>query len=498
MTAMFDGLQLVSVEVLAFIVIGVVVATLIAVIPGLGGLFALALLLPFALRLDPLPGLALIIAAAGVSGTGNTITSVMFGVPGSPGGVATILDGYPMAQRGEGARAAAAGIGSSVIGALLGAVFLAIAIPVMRPLALQLGPPEFFVLILGALTLVAYVGPGDATKALVAAGLGLMLSFVGLEPSTGTTRYTFGQLYLWDGVALVPLMIGLFALSEMVDVLRHGGPVVRTSTPPPQRGQVLQGLRDVVTHWRMTLQGSVTGVWVGIAPGLGETAAQFIAYSQGARLSKHPERFGTGTVEGVIASDAATNSKEGGSLIPTLAFGVPGSASMAVLLGSFLAFGIRPGTDLLVNNLDLIWMIIWILVIGNLLAGAISLTLIRPFARLASLRASVLVPPVLILSLFGAFATNGQLGDVWLALVAGGLGYLMKTYGYSRATLLIGFVLGSELERNYLLSMRLFGPSFLLRPITLLLLCGLFALAVWPLLRRWRTLRTSGAVSTRD
>lgn len=490
MTPIVEGLGLLGPETFLYMMIGIVVSTIVVIIPGLGGLFALAVLLPFAFELEPAQGIAMLVAASTVSGTGNTITSVLFGVPGSPGGVATILDGYPMARRGEGARAVAAGIGASVAGGLIGAVFLALLLPVMRPLVLSLGSPEFFVLILIALIFMAYVGQGSLLRSLVAGGIGLMLSFVGLEQSTGTTRYTFGQLYLWDGIQLVPLMIGLFAIAEMIELMKQGGSISQSGSRTDMRGQVSQGLRDVFRHWKSTIRSSVTGLWVGIAPGMGDAAAQFIAYTQEARASKTPEKFGTGMVEGVIASDAATNSKEGGALIPTLAFGIPGSSSMAVLLAAFVTFGIRPGADMLVTNVNIVWMIIWILVLGNIIAGLMCLSFIRPFARLTTVRASVLVPPILVISLFGSYATTNNVGDVWVALAFGFIGYLMKVYGYSRATLLIGFVLGELLERNYLLSMRLFGLDFLRRPITMGLLAGAVLILAWPVVKRsWRSRR---------
>jgi putative tricarboxylic transport membrane protein len=487
---MLEGLAQLTPEVFAYMILGIIVSTIIVIIPGLGGLFALAVMLPLAFTLEPVQGIAMLVAVSVVSGTGNTITSVLFGVPGSPGGVASILDGYPMARKGLGARAVAAGIGASVVGGLVGAAFLAVLLPVMRPLVLALGAPEFFVMIMIALIFMAYVGQGSLLRSIVAGGLGLMLSFVGLEQSTATQRFTFDVLYLWNGIQLVPMMIGLFAIAEMIELMKQGGSISQTGAKTSMKGQVGQGLRDVGRHWKTTAQSSATGLWVGIAPGMGDAAAQFIAYTQAARSSKHPEKFGTGIVEGIIASDAATNSKEGGALIPTLAFGIPGSSSMAVLLAAFVAFGIRPGADMLVSNVHIVWMIIWILVFGNLIAGLVCLSFIKPFAKLTTVRASVLVPPILVICLFGSYATTNNIGDVWVALVFGLVGYLMKVYGYSRATLLIGFVLGELLERNYLLSMRLFGLEFLLRPITM----GLIALAVfilaWPVIRRtYRSLR---------
>lgn len=484
---MLAGLALLEPTVFVYMFVGVVVSTVVVIIPGLGGPFALAITLPFAFQLEPAAGIALLVAVAAVSGTGNTITSVLFGVPGSPSGVATILDGYPMARKGLGARAVSAGLVASAVGGLIGAVTLAAALPVLRPLVLALGPPEFLVLIVAALLMMSYVSQGETLKALVSGGLGLVVSFVGLEQSTGTTRFVFGQLYLWDGIGLVPLMIGLFAIAEMIELMRQGGSIAHATEGVKRKGQTVQGALDVLRHWRTTIQSSVTGLWVGVAPGMGDAAAQFIAYAQAAKTSKHPEKFGTGTVEGVIASDAATNSKDGGALIPTLAFGIPGSSSMAVLLAAFVAFGIRPGRDMIVDNADIVWMIIWILVIANLAAAALCLGFTGYFARLTSVRAGILVPAILVISLFGAYATTHHVGDVITAVVFGFLGYAMKRYGYSRATFLIGFVLGDLVERNYLLSMRLFGLDFLSRPITMGLIAFVVVIFSIPLLKRlWR------------
>lgn len=348
----------------------------------------------------------------------------------------------------------------------------------MRPLTLLLGPPEFLALIPGAMLLIATVEPVDTGRALLAGGVGVMLSFVGLEPSTATPRYTFGSLALWDGIPLVPLVIGLFALSESTDPLREGRPISQEVRKPGAFGQLLQGLNDVVHHWKVTLASAVTGLWVGVAPGLGETAAQFIAYGQARRLSSSPHRFGTGVVEGVIAADAATNSKDGGALLSTLALGVPGSASMAVLLAGFVTCGIRPGSTVLTEQVDLVWMIVWVLIIGDAVAAVAALALIRLLAALTHLPAPLIAPAMIVLALFGTFAARGQLFDVGVALAFAVVGYAMQRSGYSRASLLTGFVLGAQLERNYLLSLRLHGWELVLRPLTLGILLATAGLAV--------------------
>jgi putative tricarboxylic transport membrane protein len=492
--ALLQGLGNLTPYVLMWMMVGVVVCTVIAIIPGLGGVFAMVLLLPLVYTLPPEAGLAMLVAAMAVAGTGNTITGVLFGVPGSATGVATILDGYPMAQKGEATRALTAGLTASAVGGIIGALILAAILPVMRPIVLSLGSPEFFMMIFAALVFMAYVGEGSMLKSLSSGFAGLMLSFVGLEISTATSRFTFGSLYLIDGIRLVALFIGLFAVAEMLVLLRKGGSIAAEKAESGAKAQVLQGLGDVFKHWRPTLSSSTTGVVVGLAPGLGAAAAQFIAYTQAMKLSKNGRNFGKGEVEGVIAADAATNSKDGGALVPTLAFGIPGSSSMALLLAAMIGMGIQPGQEMLTENLDLVWMFIFILVLANVAGAAICIAFSGLFARFTQVKASTLAPPILIISLFGAYATDRTLGDVWTAVLAGILGYGMVRFGYSRATFVIGFVLGILLERHYLLSMRLYGLDFLRRPVALGIAIAIMLVVLMPVITRLiRGLRSPAA-----
>lgn len=478
------GLSSLTPTVLLWIVVGVLVSTVIVIIPGLGGVFAMVLLFPLAYSLTPEAGLAMLVAAMAVSGTGNTITGVLFGVPGSATGVATILDGYPMAKKGLATRALTAGLTASAVGGVFGAIILALILPFMRPLVLSLGSPEFFMMIFAALVFMSYVGEGSKLKSLTAGFAGLMLSFVGLEISTATARYTFGTLYLIDGVRLVPLFIGLFAVAEMLILLRKGGTIAAQEAKYGTRTQIADGFLDVFRHWRTTVISSTVGVVVGLAPGLGGAAAQFIAYTQSMKLSKNGKKFGTGEVEGVIAADAATNSKDGGALVPTLAFGIPGSSAMALLLAAMIGLGIRPGQSMLTENLHLVWMFIFILVIANVLGAALCIAFAGAFAKVTRVTASTLAPPILVISLFGAYATSRALGDVWTALIAGFIGYGMVRFGYSRATFVIGFVLGILLERHYILSMNLYGLEFIRRPVALGIAAAIVLVVGFPVVAR--------------
>lgn len=495
---MLEGLSLITSEVALYAALGVVVGTVVVIVPGLGGTFALAIFLPLVFRLDPATGIAFMLAVTAVSGTGNTITSVLFGIPGSASGVASTFDGYPMTQRGEGIRAVAAGLTSSAIGGLIGAIVLALALPFVRPIVLNFRPPEFFALILTAMVLMSFIAGIDKLKALISGGLGLMLSFVGMERSTGTQRYTFGELYLWEGVALVPVLLGLYAVTEMISLMRRGGAIAQRV---PQQGPLLQlaaGIRDTFRHWKAVLQSSAAGLWVGLAPGLGDSAGQFIAYTQVARTSKNRANFGKGEIEGVVAADAVTNSKDGGALIPTLAFGIPGSSSMAIIIAGFIALGLQPGPTMLTENIDIVWMIVWILVFANLFAAALCMGITPLMAKVTSLRASLIVPPILIACMIGAYSANNNILDIVVLLVFALIGVLLKEFGYSRPIFLIGFVLGALLEHNYLLSVNLFGADFLTRPIVMVIFGALILLVAGPVVGAARRVITRRDRSEQD
>jgi putative tricarboxylic transport membrane protein len=493
---MLEGLALITGEIVLYLFLGVFISTFVVVIPGLGGSFALAIFLPFIFRLDPAAGIAFMMAITAVNGTGNTITSILFGIPGSASGVASTFDGFPMTQRGEGIRAVSAGLTASLIGGLLGAFALAASLPIIRPIVLAFRPPEFFALILLALVFMSFVSGADSLKALISGGLGVMLSFVGMEGSTATQRWTFGELALWDGFSLIPVILGLYAVTEMVGLMRRGGAIAKR---PPQEGplkQLGQGAMDTLRHKSAVLQSSVAGMWVGMAPGMGDAAAQFIGYGQVARTSKRGHLFGTGEVEGVIAADAATNSKEGGALIPTMAFGIPGSSGMAIILAGFLAFGIQPGPTMITENISIVWMIIWILIFANIIAALLCAAITPGMAKVTGLRASLIVGPILVASMLGAFSVRNNFFDVYVLLGFGLLGTLLKEFGYSRPLVLIGFVLGPLLEHNYLLSTRIFGSAYLTRPIVMIIFAVLALVVISPLLGRLvRGLRRSSVKS---
>ncbi|HET7700054.1 MAG TPA: tripartite tricarboxylate transporter permease [Candidatus Limnocylindria bacterium] len=453
------------------LLLGVGIGFVVGILPGLGGAVTLALMLPFIYDMDPIPAFAFLLGMHAVVATTGDITSVLFGIPGEGTAVATIFDGHPMAKRGEAGRALGAVLFSSLVGAIIGAAVLALSIPVVRPLVLSFGPPEFFMLAMLGVTFVVALSGGNLVRGFLMALLGFVIAMVGLDPFTGKPRFAFGQLYLWDGLSIIPVILGLFAVPETLQLMSTKGAIAQGATGPIVR--VLDGVIDTIRHWSVTVRCSLIGVVIGIIPGMGGATAQFIAYAHAQQTSKTPEEFGKGSIEGVLAAGSVNNSKEGGAIIPTVAFGVPGSTAMAILLGAFLILGLVPGPDMLTKHLDVTFSMVWIIVIANVFAVALSFLLLRQLVALTFIKGTWLVPFLLVLMTVGAYTTHNELLDVVVMIVFGLLGWGAIRYGWPRAPFLLAFVLGPTVERYLFLSHQLYAWGFLVRPLTL----GLIVLA---------------------
>src|ERR671918_1349542 len=371
-----------------FMLVGIFIGFWVGILPGLGGAATLALMLPFIYKMDPTSAFAFLLGPNAVTATTGDITSVLFGVPGEGICAATIVDGHPMAKSGEAGRALGAALMSSLVGAVFGAFILALAIPIVSPLVLSIGSAEFFMLALLGITFVASLSGENVPKGLVAGGLGLTLAMIGLYPIESVPRFTLegliggdNALFLWDGVALVAVTVGLFAIPEIIDLAVKGSSIAG-GAQPSKLGGVMEGVKDTFRHWKLVLRCSGLGAYIGLIPGMGGGPAQWLAYAHAVQSSPNKERFGKGAVEGVLGPGAANNSKEGGSLIPTLAFGVPGSLSMAILLGAFIIQGIVPGPDLLnpAKHLTLPFSFVWIIVVTNILTVAICFLFLNQLA----------------------------------------------------------------------------------------------------------------------
>lgn len=451
--------------------LGVVLGNIVGFIPGIGGNFYLSILIPFTFGMDPVLGFALLLGGHAVSATGGSISSILFNTPGDGPNAPTCLDGFPLTQQGKAGKALGAALWSSGLGGVIGAAFLAFSIPLVRPLVLSFGPPEFLMLTLLGIAFISVLGGRKPLRGLMAGLFGLLLSLVGQDPSTGIVRFAFGQLYLWDGIKQVPLVVGLFAVAEMISLGVKGGTLARgdVRTVKTLWRDVWEGIRDTHRNWWLMAKCSLIGSVIGFLPGLGGQAAAFFTYGYAMRTSKHPETFGHGNIEGVIGPEAANNAKEGGALIPTIAFGVPGSSSMAILLGAFLILGLTPGPKMLTEHLPLVFSMVWTLAIANIVGAILCLLFAAQMARITFVKSAVVIPLILLFAVLGSYTSTNSLGDLVTTLVFGVLGYFMQQYEFPKAPLVLGFVLGEIAEVNLHLSYTLFGMAFLLRPITMVL-----------------------------
>ena len=344
-----------TLEHLLFLTLGTLLGLIVGVLPGLGGIAGLSILLPFVFGMEESHALSMMIGLLAPTVTSDTFPSVLMGIPGTAGSQATVVDGFPMSQRGEGARALGAAFSASLFGGLFGALILTGAVFAARPIILAMGFGEQMLLIILALSMIGMLTGDSALKGLATCGVGLLLGSVGAAPATGEFRMTFDTVYLSDGIPIVILGLGMFAVPEIVDLLRRSGSI---STSGTLGHGWLQGLRDAVRHKWIVLRCSLIGCIVGALPGLGGSVVDWIAYGHVIQTSRNRESFGTGDVRGVLAPESANNAKEGGALIPTLLFGIPGSGSMAILLGGFVLVGVEPGLDMVTENIDLTFVMI--------------------------------------------------------------------------------------------------------------------------------------------
>ena len=432
-----------------FVFIGVLLGLCFGMIPGLGGTTALALLIPITFSMESLDAMYLAGGVMGATSFGGSITAILLNTPGTAPNAATTFDGYPMAQQGRAGQAIGASATASAMGGLLGLFTLILFIPLAKEIVLLFGPVEFLLLTVLGLVAIAVSSRGKLLRGLIAGGFGLMFAFVGVDTISGATRFTLDTDYLWDGIPLVPTLTGLFAISQMIELALKGGSVVSSNTTIASISGIWQGAAAVFKHWTVMVRGSVIGTIIGAIPGLGGTVASFIAYTSTVQSSRDPSSFGKGNIVGVIAPESANNAKDGGSLVPTVAFGIPGSAETAVFLGILVLHGIEPGPSLLLENEREIYGLIVALTLSAVGASVIGLLTARWLVRITFVNVNILVPLVVTISLTGVYVLQGKPGDVLLALIMGIFGYLMIRFDYPRLTLVIALVLGETAERSF-------------------------------------------------
>lgn len=469
---------------LLLLLVGVLAGIVVGIIPGMGGIVAVSLLLPYIYRLDAVAAAAMLTGALAVVHTSDTITSVLIGAPGSSAAAVSVIEGHALAKQGQAARALSAAFLASLFGGLIGAIGLTLAVPVARPLVLAMGSPELFMLTALGVSFSGSLLGKEAYKGLAAGLLGVLLGTIGPSPAGAVHRFEFGMLYLMDGIPLVVVALGIFGVAEVITLLARGGAIAETMEIG--RGWT-QGMRDVVQHRWLVLRGALVGVWAGILPALGATAGTWMAYGHVVATSRDRSRFGKGDIRGIIAPEAANNAVAAGDLVPTLLFWVPGSASAALLVGALLRYGILPGPRIVTDHLDLIYVIVWSYALANVLGAGICFAISPALARATYVPFVRLAAPVLIAIVLGAYQTTRHMGDLIGLLVLGLLGWAMAWTGWPRAPFLIGFVLAGPMERYFVITNNLYGTAWLTRPGVLIIgavLIAPFALSCWSFLRR--------------
>ena len=467
---------------------GVCMGLSLGILPGIGGIAGTALLLPFTYNLDPPTAFALLLGLGATTTTADPIAAILFGAPGHAASAATTLDGYPMTRRGEAGRALGASYMAALIGGLFGALLMAVALPILRPIILYIGSPELLGVAVFGISMVAVLSGNAPLRGLTAACFGMMLSMIGTDPQSGTLRWTMDSLYLWDGLPLVPLTLGIFALPELCDLAIGRMAVVQEGMTLDTKSGMLLGVQDCMKHWFLILRCSWLGAAMGAIPGIGASVIDWISYGHALRTEKGAsETFGTGDVRGVIAAESATNAREGGALVPTVAFGVPSSAGMAILLGAFLIHGLVPGPEMLTKHLDITYSMVWSIAIANILGSGLCFLFSGQLAKIATLRYTLFMPGVLSLIYIGAFEASRNWGDVFSLMFFGMLGWAMKHFKWPRPPLVLGFILGGTIERYMFISIERYGISWMLRPfvVVMFIMAGLSLLR--PLLADIRT-----------
>lgn len=471
-------------DALLMLLLGIVFGSLTGIIPGLSGVTGMAIFLPFTVGMGPFPALMFFAGLGGAPRFTGAVTSIILNIPGSPVNAATAFDGYPMARRGEAGRALTIAATASLLGTAFGLVVLLAAMPIVFSLLDVIGPAELFALAVLALTTISFSSTNTLQgfiRGLASGGMGLAIAFVGVATVTGQPRFNFGSDgYLFDGIQLVPLFIGVFAVAQVIRFAIDRDPTVSSDAAGADSGR-RAGVRDTFQHWRILLRGSTIGAAIGAMPGVGGTAANFLSYSWTKATSKTPDAYGTGIPEGIVATEGANNAEHASSIVPTLSFGIPGSAEGALILGLLTLQGYITGPLLLVNDPDVLWVLVIGTVISVLLVSLVGLASTGLLAKVTLLPLRYLVPGVLVFALLGTFVSERNAWDLVMAVGIGLLGHWFISSGFSPASLVIGYVLGRLTEDSFVLAYQSGGGSYaslFTRPAALLIWTGVLAIGV--------------------
>ena len=483
---MFDALQAMGSAfldpyLLALILGTTVLGVIIGVLPGLGATTGAALLLPFTLTMDSVHAIS-VLATIYVSATfAGSITAILINTPGTSAAAATTFDGYPLAQRGEAGRALGVAVVSSTVGGVFSVAVLCVAAPLLARVAYEFRPPEYFALTLFGLSMLASISSGGAVKNLIGGIFGVWLATIGAERATGIERFMFGNYELYEGLAFVPVFIGLFAMSELLVQSKLANRIADTVA---MKAVKLPTKEDYRRIWKTILRSCGIGTFIGILPAEGATVASMIGYAEARRWSRNKEEFGKGAVEGIAGAEAANNAATGGAMVPTMVLGIPGSGTTAVILVGLMVHGLRPGPYLFTEQVDKVYQIFGAMLLANIMFMAMGLYAAKVFARISLVPTPILWPVVFALSVIGAYALNAALLDVWIVLIFGVIGFFARRHGFAVAPIAVGLILGEMVETNLQNSLKMFEGQWWLiaaQPLAALFL----VLAVLGLCGQW-------------
>lgn len=470
------------------LLVGTTFGLILGLLPGLGGIVALTLLIPLTFGLDATVAFVMLTAAVGGTNFAGSITAILVNTPGTAPNAASLLDGHPMAENGQAGEAIGASATASALGAIFGTLILAASVPIMIEIVILFGAREIFLLGVWGVTIIATVVGEDTLAGLISGLLGFLLAMHGSNIVTSTYRWTFGATYLQGGIPLLPMILGLFAVTEMIKLISEGEAVAGDASIKELGGGKWRGVMSVYRHRWIFLRSAAMGTFIGAVPGVGSMVATFLAYSQAVATAEDPDSFGHGDIRGVIAPEAANDSKDGGGFIPTLALGIPGSSSMAVIFGAFILHGIPPGPLLMQNHLDIVVIIILSLLFSNILTSVIGLTVTKQLTRVSTINGYILAPIVLVLSYFGAIVSSGVFVNVVLTLGFGILGFVMYKINMSPIPLLLGFILEPIIEKSFFQALAFSKgdpATFVGSPVAILLIVLIVLSLLLPYLRTY-------------
>ncbi|MFD1415737.1 tripartite tricarboxylate transporter permease [Oceanobacillus jeddahense] len=481
--------ELFTVEVMLVLFLGVVGGIFIGALPGLSTLMAVALLIPVTFSMDPIPGLIMLTAVYTSSMFGGSIVAILLHTPGTPSSAATSLDGYPMTLKGQGAKAIGISAISSMLGGFFSAIVLLFLAPPLAGVSIMFSAPEYFLIAIFGLTIIGSLSAQSMVKGLMAGVFGLFIGTIGVDIFTGYNRFTFGFAELQGGLPLIPAMVGLFSISQVLIQIESIGKEQVKQKIAKVKGKVLPTFSELKKLLPNITRSSFIGTFVGILPGAGGDIASWVSYNEARRFSKNKDTFGKGNIEGVAAAETANNSVTGGSLIPTLTLGVPGSATTAVVLGGFMIHGLNPGNELFTTQANISYSIIFGFMLANILMGVFGLLGARYFAKVGDISFTFVAPVVVGLSVVGAYAVNNSMFDIWVMLIFGVIGYLSRKVGFHPAPIILGLILGPIAESGFRQSLTMSQGNLLSfyfsRPISVTIMVLIVGALLSPLIIKW-------------